>query len=407
MTVPGETEAGSAGMQPCRGIAWWAHRDDVAERGGSPFALSPKTYRIGRPLCLENPRPEGAECSLTENATSPFHAEPEHLPISAPKNQNSALTTATVCCSIDSCIVPLCKSEAQRFGTNRNGSQRFRCTECKKTFSAKPEDRIEGSTIPLAEIEKVLQLLIEGCSVRSAERISGLHRDTILKLLVAAGEQCEKLMGRVIVNVPVKDVECDELFAFVAKKQKLVKPDDDPSYGDAYTFVAIERNTKLVLNFALGKRNQGTTDIFIEGLRHATSGKQKFQITTDGFAPYRSAITTTLHDRISGFAQLIKVYGAPTEGEGRYSPAEVKSVEVVPVYGDPDPERICTSIVERHNLSTRMSVRRFTRLTIAFSKNWENHWAAVALWFGYYNFCWIHKSLRVSPAMEGGITDHI
>jgi hypothetical protein len=129
------------------------------------------------------------------------------------------------------------------------------------------------------------------------------------------------------------------------------------------------------------------TDQFIEGLRHATA-HSRFQITTDGFKPYRSAITTTLHDRCD-FAQLIKVYGAPSEGEGRYSPAEVQSVEVVPVMGRPDPERICTSIVERSNLSLRMGIRRFTRLTNGFSKKWENHWAAVVL---------VHKSLRVTPA---------
>jgi transposase-like protein/IS1 family transposase len=302
---------------------------------------------------------------------------------------------------------PTCKADAQRFGTNRNGSQRFRCVECKKTFSAKPTDRVEGSTVPLADVEKVLQLLIEGCSVRSAERISGLHRDTILKLLVTAGEQCEKLMGRLIVNVPCKDIEADEMWAFVGKKEKRVRPDDDPNYGDAYTFVAIERNTKLVLNFALGKRNMATTNIFIEGLRHATSGKQKFQITTDGFAPYRSSITTTLHDRISGFAQLIKVYRSPQDGEARYSPAEVASVEVVPVYGDPDPARICTSIVERQNLTMRMQMRRLTRLTNGFSKKWENLWAALCLHFAYYNFCKIHRSLRVTPAMQAGITARV
>lgn len=114
----------------------------------------------------------------------------------------------------------------------------------------------------------------------------------------------------------------------------------------------------------------------------------------------------TLHDRITGYAQLIKVYGTPDTDEKRYSPAEVKSVEVVRVYGQPDPERICTSIIERSNLSIRMGVRRFTRLTNAFSKKWENHAAMIMLWYAYYNFCRIHKSLRVTPAMEAGIADH-
>ncbi len=155
-------------------------------------------------------------------------------------------------------------------------------------------------------------------------------------------------------------------------------------------FVAIERHSKLVLNIAMGKRDQGTTDALIEGVRHATITSTKFQITTDGFAPYRAAITTTLHDRITGFAQLIKVYRAASEREGRYSLA---SVEVVPVMGQPDPERICNSIIERSNLSTRMSLRRFTRLTYGFSKKWENHWAAVVVWYCWYNFGRVHKSL--------------
>lgn len=297
-----------------------------------------------------------------------------------------------------------CKAECQRFGTNRNGSQRFRCVPCKRTFSAKPTDRIEGSTILLAQVEKVLQLLIEGCSVRSAERISGLHRDTILKLLVTAGEQCEKLLSRLIVNVPVQDVQCDEMWGFIQKKEKQLREGDDPNYGDAYCFVAMETSTKLVLNFALGKRNQATTDIFIEGLRQATNGR--FQITTDGFVPYRSAIPNTLDDR-ANFAQLVKVYRATPEGERRYSPAEVVSTEVVPVMGDPDPKRICTSHIERQNLTMRMQIRRLTRLTNAFSKKWENHWAALCLHFAYYNFCRIHRSLRVTPGMQSGITDHV
>ena len=300
---------------------------------------------------------------------------------------------------------PTCKSDSQRFGTNRNGSQRFRCVECKKTFSAAPSDRVEGSYIEMARVEKVLQLLIEGCSVRSVERISGLHRDTILKLLVAAGEKCEKLLGRLIVNIPVADVQADEIWSFIGKKEKRVTEDDDPNYGDAYCFVAMESGSKLVLNFALGKRNQATTDIFIEGLRHATA-HSRFQITTDGFAPYVPAIVNTLEDRVD-FAQLIKVYRATPEGERRYSPAEVVSTEVVPVLGQPDPKKICTSHIERQNLTMRMQMRRLTRLTNAFSKKWENHWAALCLHFAYYNFCRVHKSLRVTPGMQAGITHKV
>jgi IS1 family transposase len=251
----------------------------------------------------------------------------------------------------------------------------------------------------------ICNLLVEGCSIRTIERITGTHRDTILKVLVHAGEKCEKLMGRMIVNVPVKDVECDEVWGFIGKKEKRVKPEDDVNMGDAYTFVAIESNTKLVLNFAMGKRNQATTNIFIEGLRYATDRKS-FQVTTDGFQPYVPAITTTLSDCAS-FARFIKTYGSPNDGEKRYSPAEIVSTEVVPVMGNPDPARICTSIVERQNLTMRMQMRRLTRLTNGFSKKWENLWAALCLHFAHYNFVRIHRALRVTPAIEAKITDYV
>ncbi|MGI8741772.1 MAG: IS1 family transposase [Bryobacteraceae bacterium] len=251
-----------------------------------------------------------------------------------------------------------------------------------------------------------LQLLIEGNSIRSTERITGVDKNTIMKLLVFAGERCEKLMGRLIVNVPVKDVQCDEIWAFVKKKERRKKATEinDESIGDAYCFVAIERSTKLVLNFALGRRNQATTDIFIEGLRAATSS-QRFQLSSDGFTPYVSAIKTTLHDRVD-FAQIVKVY-ANSKDEQRYSPGEVVDTEKIPIMGTPDTRRICTSHVERQNLTIRMSLRRLTRLTNAFSKKWDNLWSAYCLHFAYYNFCRVHRTIRVTPAMESGIADHI
>ena len=299
-----------------------------------------------------------------------------------------------------------CRTECKRHGKDRKGNQRFKCRQCSKTFLEPRESPLDGMYLPIEKAELVLKLLLEGNSVSTVERITEVHHTTILKLLTLAGERCERIMAEKIRNVEVRDVECDELWAFIGKKQKRVRPEDDQNLGDCYTFVAIERHTKLVLNIAMGKRDQHTTNAFVEGIRHATS-RSAFQITTDGFPAYKSAITTTLHDRLTGFAQLIKVYRAASEGEARYSPAEVASVETVPVFGQPDPQRICTSIVERSNLSTRMSNRRFTRLTNAFSKKWENHWAAVACWFAFYNFCRVHKSLRVTPAMAAGIADHV
>ena len=299
-----------------------------------------------------------------------------------------------------------CRIECKRKGYDRKHSQRYQCRQCGKTFLEPREKPLDGMYLSIEKAESILRLLLEGNSVASTSRLLDVHPGTILRLLVKAGEKAEKIMGERIRNVEARDIECDELWSFIKKKQKRLRPEDDQNLGDCYVFVAIERHTKLVLNIAMGKRDQATTNAFIEGVRHATA-RTEYQVTTDGFAPYRTAIPDTLDDRLSGFAQLIKVYRAPSDGEARYSPAEVASVEVVPVSGRPDPERICTSIVERQNLSVRMGVRRFTRLTNGFSKKWENHWSAVALWFVFYNFCRVHKTIRMTPAMAAGISDHI
>jgi len=301
---------------------------------------------------------------------------------------------------------PDCQTQCQRFGKHRNGLRRFRCSQCRKTYT-EPHTRTLGEMY-ISEEKAILalQLLLEGNSIRSTERITKVDRNTIMKLLVRAGEKCEKIMGRLIVNVPVENVQCDEIWGFVQKKEAHKTPEEanNQSIGDAYCYVAMERKTKLVLNFALGRRNQATTDIFIEGLRAATSS-QRFQITTDGFQPYVSAITTTLEDR-ADYAQQIKVY-ASSRDDHRYSPGTVVDMEKVPVMGNPDTRRTSTSHIERQNLTIRMSVRRLTRLTNAFSKKWENLWAAYCLHFAYYNFCRIHSSIRVTPAMEAKIADHV
>jgi transposase-like protein/IS1 family transposase len=299
-----------------------------------------------------------------------------------------------------------CDLRCASFGTHRNGLRRFRCGGCGKTFTEPHAKPLGAMTIAPEKAVLAIRMLLEGSSVRSIERTIDIHRDTILKLLTVAGERCEHIMATHVRNIAVKDVEADEVWSFIGKKQKRLQSEDDQNMGDCYVFVAIERNSKLVLNIAAGKRDQATTNIFIEGVRDAIKSGTSFQMTTDGFAAYKHSIPDTFGDYVD-YAMLIKVYRNPSEGEARYSPPEVSSVEVVPVCGNPDRDRICTSIIERSNLSLRMGCRRFTRLTNAFSRKWENHWAAVTLWYTYYNFCRVHKSLRVTPAMEAGITDHV
>lgn len=301
-----------------------------------------------------------------------------------------------------------CGASCKRFGKHRNGLQRFRCRICGATYTEEHTSpfRVEDYLNTPKGI-MAIQLLVEGCSVRTVERITGIHRDAILQLLVIAGERCEDVLDSQIQNVPVKDVEGDEVWSFVGMKEKNKRGENayKDELGDCYCWVAIERNTKLVLAYQVGKRTLQNAFRLMRKLRRATSD-DRFQLTTDGLKAYETAVDEIISDRVD-FAQLIKVYASPREGEQRYSPAEV--VEAVPVIvsGNPDKKRICTSIVERQNLKMRMHMRRLTRLTNAFSKKLENHKAAIALHFAYYNFCKIHGSLRVTPAMEAGITDHI
>jgi IS1 family transposase/transposase-like protein len=295
-----------------------------------------------------------------------------------------------------------CKIKCQRFGKDRNGHQRFRCCQCYKTYSEQPE-KLEGTYLPVERLTQIIRLFVEGCSVRSIERITDTHRDTILNALGIVGTRCDKLLENLIHDVPVRDVELDEIWAYVGCKEKR-NVLGDPLRGDAYCFVGMERSTKLILAWHLGRRCARDAMAFVEKLNTATAGS--FQVTTDGFAPYFDAIHTALGTRVD-YAQLIKVYEGSSEEEHRYSPPRVVDATVKIMWGSPEPKRIFTSHIERQNLTLRMHMRRLTRLTNGFSKKWENLKAAYAIQFAYYNFCRVHQTLKVTPAMEAKLTGHV
>ncbi len=302
-----------------------------------------------------------------------------------------------------------CQSVCKKSGKHRNGLQRFRCNTCKRTFTEEHTRPLDEMRLDFNKALLVLQMLVEGVSIRSTERITGVGKRAILSLLVLAGERCERLMEKKLRNVKANDIQADEIWAYVGMKEKTKKRKgkDETTLGDAYTFVAFERQSKLILAWHLGRRTERDTLEFTEKIYKAVEGTEnRFQVSTDGFAAYQDALSYSLGTRVD-YAKLVKIYGAPQDDEHRYSPSRIIEAIPTPVFGNPDPEKICTSHVERRNLNIRMAMRRFTRLTNAFSKKWENLRAALALYFAYYNFCRIHSSIRCTPAMEAGITKHI
>lgn len=250
----------------------------------------------------------------------------------------------------------------------------------------------------------VISALTEGCSIRSVERLTGIHRDTIMRLGVRIGQGCAALHDRTMLGLNVARIELDEAWSFIHTKQRHLKPTDPRDYGDQYVFLALAGAAKAIVSWRVGKRNGDNCRDFLADLRSRVLGAP--EMSSDAFSAYPDAVERAFGIDCA-FGTIEKHYAADqaVEAARRYSPAAVVSVMRRPIIGNPS--ELSTSYIERQNLTLRMQQRRFTRLTNAFSKKLENHVAAVALYVAHYNFCRVHETLRVTPAMQLGVTDHI
>ncbi|MEQ1540991.1 MAG: IS1 family transposase [Novosphingobium sp.] len=259
--------------------------------------------------------------------------------------------------------------------------------------------------LPLSKRVQILAMLCEGSSMRSISRVADVSINTVSKLLVEAGEAAITVHGEYVQNVTASRIQCDEIWSFCYAKQKNAKALDNApdGAGDVWTWTALDADTKLIVTYLVGSRDADCANQFMDDLAWRLANR--VQLTTDGLKAYVEAVEGAFGMNVD-YGMLVKLYGeGPLSPERRYSPMECIGARKRRVTGNPDASDISTSHVERQNLTMRMSMRRFTRLTNAFSKKWENHVHAIALYFYHYNFCRIHKSLRVTPAMAAGITD--
>jgi transposase-like protein/IS1 family transposase len=297
-------------------------------------------------------------------------------------------------------------ASVRRFGFyGRRRIQRFRCNRCGATFAAAHDKPLGSHYLDIERAVQIASMLVEGVSIRAIARLTGTDKNTIMSLLLTVGAKCRSLFDARICGIKPRYVQLDELWNFCFKKQNCVRPNDPPEWGDTYTWIALDADTKLAISYLVGKRDTGSAHRFIADFSNRVRGRM--QVTSDGFQPYVSAMAANFGDDVD-FAQLVKIMGKPDNaGPDWYGPAQVLQIIQKPITGRPDRAHICTSHVERANLSVRMHLRRFTRLTNAFSKKLTHLKAAVDLYMTWYNFCRVHQTLRITPAMEAGVTDHI
>jgi IS1 family transposase len=254
---------------------------------------------------------------------------------------------------------------------------------------------------------QVIKALCEGLAIRAVVRLTGASKNTIVKLLTEIATVCSEYQDKVFRNLTCKRIQCDEIWSFCYAKDKNVPKDKQGKFGfgDVWTWTALDPDTKIIASWRVGGRNAWHAQHFMHDL--ASRLANRVQLTTDGHRVYLQAVEGAFGNDVD-YAMLVKLYGEPSrDREARYSPPECIGCRPTVIVGDPDPNHISTSYVERHNLTMRMTMRRFARLTNAFSKKVDNHIAALSLYFMYYNFCRIHQTLRVTPAMEAGLSDHV
>lgn len=257
-----------------------------------------------------------------------------------------------------------------------------------------------------AKRKQVVAALVEGNSIRATCRMTDVAKGTVLKLLADLGTACEKYQREHLRGLNCKKIQCDEIWAFCYAKEKNVPEamKGQHGVGDVWTWTALDADSKLMVSWWVGDRNAGSAKVFIDDLAGRLASR--VQLTSDGHKVYLEAIEGAFGSGVD-YAMLVKLYGEAPEAQKRYSAARCIGSKKVPISGNPSLDAVSTSFVERQNLTMRMSMRRFTRLTNAFSKKVENLEAAIALHFMYYNYCRIHQTLRVTPAMEAGIADHV
>ena len=301
-----------------------------------------------------------------------------------------------------------CNGEAKYFAKFQNKNRivrRFRCQRCGKTFSEKQP--LDGLRVETGKVEQVVRLLCEGVGIRAASRLSGVCQETILSILETVGEQCARFHDATVRNVKTANVETDELYSYVYCKQERNKT-GDAERGEQYTFLSFCRDSKLIISYNTGKRNHDTTQEHICDLKARVGNR--IQLSTDNFRCYRGKIGAV--NQVFGpdgvdYGMLSKKYAISLRPERRYSPPVCILSLRVPKLGNPNKDLICTSHVERQNLNIRIFNRRFTRLTLGYSKKIENLRHSIALFTCYWNFCWKHHTTKQSPAQGCGLADHV